>query len=139
MNKEKFYNFIAWMILLIIVIALFCLVLFTGVVVLKSLGIGIEYKSVRDLVMFTVILFLLSIPIDIVVGALPKALYAAGKIKEGGKTLISFLLDLAGNMIGINAADYLMDSVKLSLLAAFVFAVILSATNLWLAEELQGE
>lgn len=139
MNKEKFYNFIAWLILLIIVIALFCLVLFTGVVVLKSLGIGIEYKSVRDLVMFTVILFLLSIPIDIVVGALPKALYAAGKIKEGGKTLISFLLDLAGNMIGINAADYLMDSVKLSLLAAFVFAVILSATNLWLAEELQVE
>lgn len=139
MNKEKFYNFIAWMILLIIVIALFSLVLFTGVVALKSLGIGIEYKSVRDLVMFTVILFLLSIPIDIVVGALPKALYAAGKIKEGGKTLISFLLDLAGNMIGINAADYLMDSVKLSLLAAFVFAVILSATNLWLAEELQGE
>lgn len=139
MNKEKFYNFIAWMILLIIVIALFCLVLFTGVVALKSLGIGIEYKSVRDLVMFTVILFLLSIPIDIVVGALPKALYAAGRIKEGGKTLISFLLDLAGNMIGINAADYLMDSVKLSLPAAFVFAIILSATNLWLAEELQGE
>lgn len=135
MNKEKFYNFIAWLILLIIVIALFCLVLFTGVVVLKSLGIKIEYKSVRDLVMFMVILFLLSIPIDIVVGALPKALYAAGKIKEGGKTLISFLLDLAGNMIGINAADYLMDSVKLSLPAAFVFAVILSATNLWLAEE----
>lgn len=139
MNKEKFYNFIAWMILLIIVIALFSLVLFTGVVALKSLGIGIEYKSVRDLVMFTVILFLLSIPIDIVVGALPKALYAAGRIKEGGKTLISFLLDLAGNMIGINAADYLMDSVKLSLPAAFVFAIILSATNLWLAEELQGE
>lgn len=139
MNKEKFYNFIAWLILLIIVIALFSLVLFTGVVALKSLGIGIEYKSVRDLVMFTVILFLLSIPIDIVVGALPKALYAAGKIKEGGKTLISFLLDLAGNMIGINAADYLMDSVKLSLPAAFVFAIILSATNLWLAEELQGE
>jgi len=48
-------------------------------------------------------------------------------------------MDLAGNMIGINAADYLMDSVKLSLLAAFVFAVILSATNLWLAEELQVE
>lgn len=137
MNKEKFYNFIAWMILLIIVIALFSLVLFTGVVALKSLGI--EYESVRDLVMFTVILFLLSIPIDIVVGALPKALYAAGRIKEGGKTLISFLLDLAGNMIGINAADYLMDSVKLSLPAAFVFAIILSATNLWLAEELQGE
>ncbi|MGI5927459.1 MAG: YrvL family regulatory protein [Thermacetogeniaceae bacterium] len=63
MNKKMISNIIARIILAIIVIGVIGFLGAAGIVFL--IIVGIEYQSVKYLIIFMVVLFLLSIPIDL--------------------------------------------------------------------------
>lgn len=126
MDKNKIFEIIAWIILAIIVIGLLGFLGTSGVVILKI--VGIEYQSVKHLIIFMVILFLLSIPIDLFVGALPKALYTVGKIKKENINLILYSLDFISNVVAINIIDYFMNNIKLSFVSSILLSSILTIT-----------
>lgn len=127
MNKNIIFNIIAWVILAIIVIGIIGFLGAAGIVILKI--VGIEYQSLKYLIIFMVVLFLLSIPIDLFVEALPKALYTVGKIKKESINLILYPLDFIGNMVAINIVDFFMQSIKLSFMSACIFSIILCTTS----------
>jgi hypothetical protein len=120
MNKNTVPNAFAWIILAIIVMG------FIGTALIVTLKIvGIEYESRKQLIIFVVVVFLLSIPIDLFVNALPKALYTVGKINKESINLILYPLDFIGNLVAVSIPNYFMDSVKLSFLSMCIFSIIL--------------
>jgi len=127
MNKDIIFSIIAWVILATIAIAVIGFLGTAGIVILKI--VGIEYQSLKYLIIFMVVLFLVSIPINLFVEPLPKALYTVGKIKRENIDLILYPLDFIGNMVAINIADYFMESIKLSFMSACIFSMILCTIN----------
>lgn len=120
MNKNTVPNAFAWIILAIIGMG------FIGTTLIVTLKIvGIEYESRKQLIIFVVVVFLLSIPIDLFVNALPKALYTVGKINKESINLILYPLDFIGNLVAVSIPNYFMDSVKLSFLSMCIFSIIL--------------
>src|SRR5690554_6913371 len=113
-------NAIAWGILALLVIG------FTGTALIAILKIvGIEYENLTDLIIFVVVVLLLSIPIDLFVNTLPKALYAVGKIKKENIDFILYPLDFLGNLVAISIPNYFMDTVQLSFISVCIFSTIL--------------
>lgn len=127
MNKDIIFSIIAWVILATIAIAVIGFLGTAGIVILKI--VGIEYQSLKYLIIFMVVLFLVSIPINLFVEPLPKALYTVGKIKRENIDLILYPLDFIGNMVAIKIADYFMESIKLSFMSACIFSMILCTIN----------
>lgn len=120
MNKNTVPNAFAWIILAITVMG------FIGTALIVTLKIvGIEYESIKQLIIFVVIVFLLSIPIDLFVNALPKALYTVGKINKESINLILYPLDFIGNLVAISIPNYFMDTINLSFISTCIFSIIL--------------
>lgn len=123
MSRDKVASIITWLILVLVMV---CVIGLLGAVEVAILMVvGIEYESLKSLIIFVVGLFLLSIPIDIFATALPKALYEVGIIRKESINLILYPLDFWGNMAAISIVDYFMDSVKLSLISACIFSLML--------------
>lgn len=127
MRKNKFYSILAWIILIIIVIGILGL---TGAGVAITLKlIGIQYRSIKDLIIFMIMLFIISIPLDILIQALPKALYKSKRIKEENILNIRYPLDFMGNLFAIIVIDSLIETVELSFIPTCLFSLILCFVN----------
>lgn len=88
MNKDTIIDIIGSILAIISLalplIAIVGFLLLVGMLILQI--IGVEYESFTHFIMFMVVLFLVSIPIDMFIQPLPKALYTAGKIKKKALT-----------------------------------------------------
>jgi len=110
MRKNKFYSILAWIILVIIILGIIGLIGTSGVILLKM--VGIQYQSLKDLIIFIIMLFIISIPIDLLIEILPKVLHKADKIKKENIPFILYPLNYIGNILTIGVIDLLMESVK---------------------------
>mgnify|MGYP001168303636 CR=1 FL=1 len=131
MNKDTIIDIIGSILAIISLalplIAIVGFLLLVGMLILQI--IGVEYESFTHFIMFMVVLFLVSIPIDMFIQPLPKALYAVGKIRKESINLILYPLDFIGNLIAIAIADCLMKSVELPFKTACIFSIILCVAN----------
>ncbi|MCM1499228.1 MAG: regulatory YrvL family protein [Clostridium sp.] len=88
---------------------------------------GFKYRSVGSILLFFVIVFILSFPIDLVTEALPKVLLIEfHKINLWQARVLYIVLDTLCSMICYSLVDYFMDSVHASDMAIFMVSLIFS-------------
>lgn len=95
-------------------------------VLLKLLGL--QYTSIRALVMFFTMYLFLEIPLSLVTESIPKSLKTVGVIKTS-KGWLPLILDTTLAFTLIFVIDHFMESVIISLQGTLIFALISGLIN----------
>lgn len=108
-------------------------VLFTGVVaVIAVFGgaimkiFGFEYKSIGSIILFFIIAAIVSFPLGLVAGALPKVLLFFGKLSKSTAVILYIVLDTMATFFGLNIVDYFMETVSATDSAILIVSLLLS-------------
>lgn len=90
--------------------------------------LGFEYESIGSFILYFIIASIVSYPMNLIAGALPKALLNLDRITREIAVVIYVLLDTITTFCGFYIVDYFMLSVSantISLIAlALVFALL---------------
>lgn len=120
-NKEKIVTF------------LICGALFVGVLSIIALIsgavmrlFGFHYTSVGSIILFFIIATIISYPLNLLAGALPKALLALEKIERRSAAAMYLLLDTIATFVGLNIVDYFMQSLSVTTVSTLIISFILS-------------
>ncbi|WP_237894247.1 YrvL family regulatory protein [Priestia megaterium] len=98
-------------------------------IILKVLGLN--YDSVRSLILFFILYGCLEIPLNLVLSSLLKALKSL-KILNSSKGILALVLNIASTFILINLIDAFMESISISQLGVLIFSLITGSIG-WLA------
>lgn len=118
-KKDKIIIFVTGILLITAALSVFALL--SGA--LMGL-LGFKYRTVWSFILFFIIASALSYPMNIIAGALPKALERNGKISKNTSAIIFALLDSAATFSGFCIVDCLMPSVSANALSLAVISVI---------------
>lgn len=114
-----------------VIVRLFAVLLFIGLlrtftafskVIMPFLGF--QYESIGKFLLFFVIAAILSYPMNLVAGALPKALLILDKISPRTAVLLYVLLDSHTTFLGFFLVDFFMPSVSVSSVSIIVTALM---------------
>ena len=92
--------------------------------------LGFRYESLWDIVVFFFWGSLVAIPISLVAEALPKALYALGKLPRWGARLLYLALDAFATGLGLAVVDMLLESVSATDASLWVAGLLLALPEL---------
>lgn len=124
-NKNKNYNkvivFIIGVILILTVLSV--LAIFSGAVMSF---LGFEYQSAVYFVLYFIIASIVSCPMNLVAGALPKALLNIHKITRKFAIFLYVLLDMFTTFCGFYIVDYFMPFVSGNTISLLVLALVFS-------------
>lgn len=122
-KREKIITFIVGAVLIIAVLSIFAV--FSSAVMRL---LGFEYESIGSFILYFIIASIVSYPMNLIAGALPKALLNLDRITREIAVVIYVLLDTITTFCGFYIVDYFMLSVSantISLIAlALVFALL---------------
>ncbi len=113
------YGIIAFVVLTIISI----IAIFSGTV-MKIFGF--EYKTVSSIIIFFIISTLISLPINLLAKALPKALIELNRLNVLSTRILFIVLDTIATAIGMMIVDYFMKNVAATNLSIIIIALILA-------------
>lgn len=113
------YGIIAFVVLTIISI----IAIFSGTV-MKIFGF--EYKTVSSIIIFFIISTLISLPINLLAKALPKALIELNRLNVLSARILFIVLDTIATAIGMMIVDYFMKNVAATNLSIIIIALILA-------------
>ena len=106
-KREKIITFIFGALLIIIVLAI--IAIFSGAIMRL---LGFEYESVGGFILYFIIASVVSYPINLIAGALPKALLNLDRITREIAVCMYVLLDTIATFYGFYIVDYFMPSVS---------------------------
>lgn len=92
--------------------------------------LGFRYESLWDIVVFFFWGSLVAIPISLVAEALPKALYALGKLPRWGARLLYLALDAFATGLGLAVVDMFLESVSATDASLWMAGLLLALTGL---------
>lgn len=92
--------------------------------------LGFRYESLWDIVVFFFWGSLVAIPISLVAEALPKALYALGKLPRWGARLLHLALDAFATGLGLAVVDMFLESVSATDASLWVAGLLLALPEL---------
>ena len=92
--------------------------------------LGFRYESLWDIVVFFFWGSLVAIPISLVAEALPKALYALGKLPRWGARLLYLALDAFATGLGLAVVDMLLESVSATDASLWMAGLLLALPGL---------
>lgn len=107
-------------------------ILVGGVSIIALLGgtimkvFGFDYNSVGSVVLFFIIATIISYPLNLIAGALPKALLTAERTSKQFAIVLYLLLDTTATFIGLRIVDYYMNSVSATDISIIVVSILLS-------------
>ncbi len=118
-KREKIITFIFGALLLIIVLAI--IAIFSGAIMRL---LGFEYDSVGGFILYFIIASVVSYPINLIAGALPKALLNLDRITREIAVCMYVLLDTIATFYGFYIVDYFMPSVSANTISLIVLALV---------------
>ena len=118
-KREKIITFIFGALLIIIVLAI--IAIFSGAIMRL---LGFEYESVGGFILYFIIASVVSYPINLIAGALPKALLNLDRITREIAVCMYVLLDTIATFYGFYIVDYFMPSVSANTISLIVLALV---------------
>ena len=118
-KREKIITFIFGALLIIIVLAI--IAIFSGAIMRL---LGFEYESVGGFILYFIIASVVSYPINLIAGALPKALLNLDRITREIAVCMYVLLDTIATFYGFYIIDYFMPSVSANTISLIVLALV---------------
>lgn len=120
-NKEKIETFIICG--TIFITALSIIAMISGAIMRVF---GFKYKSIGSIVLFFIIATVISFPLNLMAGALPKALYGLERINKKTAMVLYLILDTIATSFGLEIVDYCMPSVSATTLSIIIISFLLS-------------
>ena len=118
-EREKIITFILGALLVIVVLAI--IAIFSGAIMRL---LGFEYESVGGFILYFIIASVVSYPINLIAGALPKALLNLDRITREIAVCMYVLLDTIATFYGFYIVDYFMPSVSANTISLTVLALV---------------
>ena len=118
-KREKIITFILGALLIIVVLAI--IAIFSGAIMRL---LGFEYESVGGFILYFIIASVVSYPINLIAGALPKALLNLDRITREIDVCMYVLLDTIATFYGFYIVDYFMPSVSANTISLIVLALV---------------
>ena len=118
-EREKIITFILGALLIIVVLAI--IAIFSGAIMRL---LGFEYESVGGFILYFIIASVVSYPINLIAGALPKALLNLDRITREIAVCMYVLLDTIATFYGFYIVDYFMPSVSANNISLTVLALV---------------
>lgn len=118
-KQEKIITFIFGALLIIIVLAI--IAIFSGAIMRL---LGFEYESIGGFILYFIIASVVSYPINLIAGALPKALLNLDRITREIAICMYVLLDTIATFYGFYIVDYFMPSVSANTISLIVLALV---------------
>ena len=118
-KREKIITFILGALLIIVVLAI--IAIFSGAIMRL---LGFEYESVGGFILYFIIASVVSYPINLIAGALPKALLNLDRITREMAVCMYVLLDTIATFYGFYIVDYFMPSVSANTISLIVLALV---------------
>ena len=118
-EREKIITFILGALLFIVVLAI--IAIFSGAIMRL---LGFEYESVGGFILYFIIASVVSYPINLIAGALPKALLNLDRITREIAVCMYVLLDTIATFYGFYIVDYFMPSVSANTISLTVLALV---------------
>lgn len=87
---------------------------------------GFTYESVGSIILFFLIATLISFPLNLIAGALPKALYSLQRINKINALILYLALDTVATSLGLMIVDYYMSSVSASTISIIIISFLLA-------------
>lgn len=120
-NKEKLITFIICGTIFVAVLSVIALL--SGVVMRLF---GFRYQSIWSIILFFIIATVVSYPINLIAGGLPKALYKLKRISKNIAIILYLALDTIATCFGLLIVDYCMSTIAASDLSKLVISFILA-------------
>ena len=120
-NKEKLITFIVWGTIFVAVLSVIALL--SGVVMRLF---GFRYQSIWSIILFFIIATVVSYPINLIAGGLPKALYKLKRISKNIAIILYLALDTIATCFGLMIVDYCMSTIFASDLSKLVISFIIA-------------
>ena len=118
-EREKIITFILGALLIIVVLAI--IAIFSGAIMRL---LGFEYENVGGFILYFIIASVVSYPINLIAGALPKALLNLDRITREIAVCMYVLLDTIATFYGFYIVDYFMPSVSANTISLTVLALV---------------
>ena len=87
---------------------------------------GFQYESAGSIVLFFTIATIISYPLNLVAGALPKALYELKRISKLYALVLYLILDTTATSLGLTAVDNCMSSVSATTTSIVIISFLLA-------------
>ena len=116
-NREKIITFIICSVLIIAVLSI--IAVFSGAIMRL---LGFEYESVGSFILYFVIASIVSYPMNLIAGALPKALLNLDRTRKTA-VCVYVLLDTITTFFGFYIVDYFMPSISANTVSLIVAAL----------------
>ena len=100
-HKEKIITLLLCGVLLIIVLSVLALI--SGAIMKVF---GFEYRSIGSIILFFIIATIISYPLGLIAGALPKALLSLDKVSMPTAITLYLILDTFATFWGLRITDY---------------------------------
>ena len=120
-NKDRIITFIICGTIFIGMLSIIALVSGT---IMKLLGF--QYESIGSIILFFIIATIMSFPLNLVAGALPKALYELERLSKPYAFILYLTLDTIATSFGLKIVDYYMSSVSATTISIVVISFLLA-------------
>ena len=120
-NKEKLITFIVCGTIFVAVLSVIALL--SGVIMRLF---GFRYQSIWSIILFFIIATVVSYPINLIAGGLPKAFYKLKRISKNIAIILYLALDTIATCFGLLIVDYCMSTIAASDLSILVISFILA-------------
>ena len=85
---------------------------------------GFQYKSIGSIILFFIIATIMSFPLNLIAGALPKALLKLGKINRQAAFILYLILDTIATSFGLKVVDYYMPTVSAKNISIIIISLL---------------
>lgn len=116
-----------------IITFIICAAIFIGVLSIIALIssqemrlFGFTYESVGSIILFFLIATLISFPLNLIAGALPKALYSLQRINKVNAFILYLTIDTVATSLGLMIVDYYMPSISASTISIIIISFLLA-------------
>lgn len=120
-NKDKIITFIICGTIFIGMLSIIALVSGT---VMKLFGF--QYESIGSIILFFIIATIMSFPLNLIAGALPKALYELKRISKLYAFILYLILDTIATSFELKIVDYYMSSVSATTISIVIISFLLA-------------
>lgn len=122
--KERLGSILGAGLMALIILAIIAVIAVFGGAVMRFFGF--TYDSIGSILLFFVILTVAGFPLEVLAGALPKALLSLGRISPRACKVMAFAFDTCATAVTMLFVDALMDSVSASGAAIAVCSLLLA-------------
>ena len=91
---------------------------------------GFQYESIGSIILFLVIATIMSFLLNLIVEALPKALYELKWINKQHTLILYLVLDTIATSVGLKMVDYFMSSVLATTISIVAISFLLALPDI---------